>query len=90
VLVETSKASTPPVNDRGGAARCGREEAGQGRWQVHLLAFPAGYAAAVADGDLDGDGVLDSVAEVHAALATGSAVDGGVVKQFECPAIPLP
>jgi hypothetical protein len=61
-----------------------------GRWQVHLLAFPAGYAAAVADGDLDGDGVLDSVAEVHAALAVGSAVDGGVVKQFECPAIPLP
>jgi hypothetical protein len=39
---------------------------------------------------LDGDGVLDSVAEVHAALAAGSAVDGGVVKQFECPAIPLP
>jgi hypothetical protein len=23
-------------------------------------------------------------------LAAGSAVDGGVVKQFECPAIPLP
>jgi hypothetical protein len=61
-----------------------------GRWQVHLLTFPAGYAAAVADGDLDGDGVLDSAAEVQAAVAAGSAVDGGVVKQFECPAIPLP
>jgi hypothetical protein len=61
-----------------------------GRWQVHLLGFPAGYDAAVADGDLDGDGVLDSVAEVDAALAAGTAVDGGVVKQFECPAIPLP
>ena len=61
-----------------------------GRWQVHGLAFPGGYAAAVADGDADGDGVLDSTAEVNAALAAGSAVDTGVVKQFECPAIPLP
>jgi hypothetical protein len=60
-----------------------------GRWQVHLLEFPDGYVAAVADGDGDGDGVLDSVAEVDAALAAGSAVDSGVVKQFECPAIPL-
>jgi hypothetical protein len=61
-----------------------------GRWQVHGLMFPNGYTAALADGDGDGDGVLDSTAEVSAALATGSAVDGGVVKQFECPAIPLP
>jgi hypothetical protein len=61
-----------------------------GRWQVHLLEFPDGYSAAVADGDDDGDDVLDSVAEVDAALAAGSAVDAGVVKQFECPAIPLP
>ena len=50
---------------------------------------PDGYAA-VADGDGDGDGVLDSLAEVDAALAAGSAVDSGIVKQFECPAIPLP
>jgi hypothetical protein len=61
-----------------------------GRWQVHALGFPEGYAAAVADGDKDADGVIDSVAEVQAALAAGSAVDQGVVKQFECPAIPLP
>ncbi|MFC0505082.1 hypothetical protein [Micromonospora costi] len=60
-----------------------------GRWQVHALAFPAGYAAAVTNGDLDGDGVLDSVLEVRAAVTAGSAVDTGVVKQFECPAIPL-
>jgi hypothetical protein len=61
-----------------------------GRWQVHALVFPDGYAAALADGDLDGDGVIDSTEEVQAALTAGSAVDGGVVKQFECPAIPLP
>jgi len=61
-----------------------------GRWQVHALSFPDGYDAALADGDLDGDGVLDSFAEVHAALAAGSAEDGGVVKQFVCPVIPFP
>jgi hypothetical protein len=61
-----------------------------GRWQVHGLTFPAGYGAALADGDLDGNGVIDSAEEVGAALAAGSALDGGVVKQFECPAIPLP
>jgi hypothetical protein len=61
-----------------------------GRWQVHALAFPAGYAAAVAAGDVDGDGVLTSGIEVEAALSAGTAADGGVVKQFECPVIPLP
>jgi hypothetical protein len=34
--------------------------------------------------------VIDSTGEVHAAPAAGSAVDLGVVKQFVCPAIPLP
>lgn len=61
-----------------------------GRWQVHMLEFPRGYEAAVEEGDSDGNGVLDSAEEVAAALAAGSAVDKGVVKQFECPAIPLP
>jgi hypothetical protein len=61
-----------------------------GRWEVHGLEFPSGYSAALADGDADGDGALDSAAEVSAALAAGSAVDMGVIKQFECPVIPLP
>lgn len=61
-----------------------------GRWQVHALSFPDGYAAAVAAGDLDGDQTLDSAAEVEAALAAGAAVDVGVVAQFVCPVIPFP
>lgn len=61
-----------------------------GRWRVHALAFPGGYEAAVAVGDTDGDGVLDSDAELGLALASGSAVDAGVVKSFVCPVIPLP
>jgi hypothetical protein len=60
-----------------------------GRWQVHALSFPNGYPAAITAGDLDSDGVLDSAAEVAAAIDAGAAVDTGVVKQFECPAIPL-
>src|SRR5262249_50899507 len=61
-----------------------------GRWQVHALAFPHGYAAALAAGDLNGNGALDSAVEVDDALAAGAATDLGVVKQFECPVIPLP
>jgi hypothetical protein len=55
-----------------------------GRWQVHALSAPDGYAAALASGDLDHDGVLDALNEVQAALAAGDLVDGGVVKQFVC------
>jgi hypothetical protein len=61
-----------------------------GRWQVHGLAFPDGYGDAVSAGDADADGVLDSASEIVSAIATGAAVDVGVVKQFECPVIPLP
>ena len=60
-----------------------------GRWQVHALGFPSGYAAALVVGDLNGNGVLDSATEVDAALSAGAATDLGVVKQFECPVIPL-
>jgi hypothetical protein len=84
------------IYDFGGAqlnvaeAAPGDSDYNGGRWQVHALAFPAGYAAAVASGDLDGDSVLDSAEEVRAALTAGTALDAGVVKQFECPAILLP
>lgn len=61
-----------------------------GRWQVHGLAFPNGYQAALTAGDTDQDGVLDSAAEIATAIDAGAATDVGVVKQFECPVIPLP
>lgn len=55
-----------------------------GRWAVHAVTLPNGHAAALASGDLDGDGVLDSTAEVMAALTAGDAVDTGVVRLFVC------
>ncbi len=55
-----------------------------GRWQVHKVSTPDGYAAALAAGDLDGNGVLDSAAEIDAALASGELVDEGIVKYFVC------
>ena len=55
-----------------------------GRWQVHSVGLPHGYAAALASGDLDGNGVLDATDEVQAALASGNAVDNGIVKYFVC------
>jgi hypothetical protein len=61
-----------------------------GRWMVHALSFPHGYSAALASGDLNGNGVIDSDAELGAAMAAGTASDAGVVKSFVCPVIPLP
>jgi hypothetical protein len=55
-----------------------------GRWQVHSISFPHGYSAALAAGDLDGNGVLDSTDEVVAAFTAGTAVDDGIVKYFVC------
>ena len=55
-----------------------------GRWQVHAVTLPHGYAAALASGDLDHDGVLDAADEVAAAIAAGDLVDTGVVKYFVC------
>jgi hypothetical protein len=61
-----------------------------GRWQVHALRFPSGYAAALAAGDTNGNGVIDSDAELATAMAAGTAVDAGVVKRFVCPVIKIP
>ena len=83
------------IYDLGGAQRNvstvapGDTDYNGGRWQVHALAFPSGYAAALGAGDLDGDGVLTSEAEVDAAVAAGAAVDTGVVRSFVCPVIKL-
>jgi hypothetical protein len=55
-----------------------------GRWQVHKVSTPQGYAAALSAGDLDGNGVLDSADEIDAALASGALVDDGIVKYFVC------
>jgi hypothetical protein len=55
-----------------------------GRWQVHKVSTPNGYAAALAAGDLDGNGVLDSAGEINAAIASGALVDDGIVKYFVC------
>jgi hypothetical protein len=55
-----------------------------GRWQVHSVSLPHGYAAALASGDLDHNGVLDADDEVLAAMAAGDAVDNGIVKYFVC------
>ena len=60
-----------------------------GRWMVHSVVF-SDYEAAVSAADSNNSGDLDSDAEIHAAIAAGFATDEGVIKQFECPAIPLP
>jgi len=62
-----------------------------GRWQVHLLGWNTNYATTLAAHDYDGNGVLDTNAEVWGALAdpgAAGAVDLGIVKQFECPLLP--
>jgi hypothetical protein len=57
---------------------------------VTEVLLPNGYAAALASGDLDGDGVLDSDEELWAAQAAGDLGIGAVLSEFVCPVIPLP
>jgi hypothetical protein len=84
------------IYDFGGAqmnvatAAPGDRDYNGGRWQVRALSFPSGYAAALAAGDGNGNGVIDSDAELGAAIAAGAVSIGTVVKQFVCPVIKLP
>jgi hypothetical protein len=55
-----------------------------GRWAVHALDAPNGYAAVLTSGDLDGNGVIDATDEVRAALTSGDLVDTGVARWFVC------
>ena len=66
-------------------AKPGDTDFNGGRWQVHELAFPSGYAAALASGDANGNGVIDSTAELDLAIADGKAADtGNILRMFVC------
>lgn len=66
-------------------AKPGDRDFNGGRWQVHQLSFPSGYAAALASGDANGNGVIDSTAELDLAYADGTAVDTGtILRTFVC------
>lgn len=66
-------------------AKPGDTDFNGGRWQVHQLAFPDGYAAALASGDANGNGQIDSTDELQRAFDAGTAVDTGVIlKTFVC------
>ena len=68
-----------------GEAKPGDTDFNGGRWQVHQLDFPDGYAAALASGDANGNGEIDSTAELQQAYDAGTAVDTGVIlKTFVC------
>ena len=61
-----------------------------GRWHVQVLAFPSGYAAAVASADSNDSGDIDSYGELHTALEAGTAEVAGSGPSFVCPVIKLP
>ena len=61
-----------------------------GRWRVEVLAFPMGYAAAVASADANASGDIDSGEELDAAFAAGEAYVSGSGPSFVCPVIKLP
>jgi hypothetical protein len=61
-----------------------------GRWRVQILGFPSGYAAAVASGDSNMSGDIDSDEELAAAFASGTATVSGLGPSFVCPVIKTP
>lgn len=66
-------------------AKPGDPDFNGGRWQVHQLVFPTGYAAALQSGDANGNGQIDSTAELQRAFDAGTAADTGVVlRTFVC------
>jgi hypothetical protein len=66
-------------------AKPGDTDYNGGRWVVAELAFPDGYAAALASGDQNGNGFIDSTYELHLAFEDGTAVDtGNVLRRFVC------
>jgi hypothetical protein len=73
------------------AAAPGDRDYHGGRWMVHQIVF-SNYAGALGDPAVDANNndVLDSDAEVLAAIARGYATDAGVVRQFVCPVIKIP
>ena len=53
--------------------------------RVSTRAFPSGYAAALASGDANGNGSIDSTAELGSAFDDGTAVDtGNILRMFVC------
>ena len=79
-----------PVQRSVATAAPGDADFNGGRWQVHAVSLTGTYAAALAAGDLDDDGVLDADDEVRAAIDAGTLVDNGVVKYFVCTVNPVP
>ncbi|MBO9520079.1 MAG: hypothetical protein J7518_00965 [Nocardioidaceae bacterium] len=66
-------------------AKPGDRDFNGGRWQVHELVFPSGYPAALATGDVNGNGQIDSTAELQRAFDNGTAVDTGrILREFVC------
>ena len=66
-------------------AKPGDTDFNGGRWAVHELAFPQGYAAALESGDANGNGAIDSTSELELAFADGTAADTGtILRRFVC------